>query len=705
MADQDASFTISAKDQTSEAFRAVEKAMKDIGARAQSLRDDMHELAEAFAVHKIADFIGHAIEARARLDDLADVAGTTPEEFSKFEQPAIRAGLGLDAVASASAKLQRSLGEAKAGNTEKAALFRAMGIDPEAAHDSVEAMQQVAVALTGVTDKDIAAKVASDLLGKSYAELRPFMKEVTEAGHLKATTTNEEVEKAKALTREYADLKLQYDLQARVVGEHLVPTLTSIVKVMADTKDGMDLTTGAGELLTTMLKGAASIALAAVDIFYGVGTSIGSVAAIITAAVHRDWEGVKTIWKDAHADIEAHTEATNKKIDAIWAATADQVAKHAETVAKAGGHGGEAAKKVEADLKATLDFQKNYPTLIQNEQNAAQAVGAAAKLRMDLLQEQLKRGGVDQRQYIEQAAAIDKKRLEDENTILEKEVGLAVTKGDKLKKAELTAAIDRNTALIEAGKQLTASRLQTFDLLENQAFHQRIARDVTNIQLENLTERQRINQGFQERQLAIDAAERARLISATEAARQRELVETRHQAALGNVAAQGALARRRFDEMDMRMKVSTVFGALQEMTQGVANNNRQMFELNKIASTANAIINTAQGVTLALASYPPPISFAMAAAQLAAGLVQISTIQSAQFGSASSPPSVGGGNATPTFTAPTVATNAASAAAKDPLTIVHFHGANKDEEETARRFMSALNEASRNGAQFIGANG
>jgi hypothetical protein len=199
----------------------------------------------------------------------------------------------------------------------------------------------------------------------------------------------------------------------------------------------------------------------------------------------------------------------------------------------------------------------------------------------------------------------------------------------------------------------------------------------------------------------IDAAERAGLMGATQAARQRELLELRHQAALGNIHAQGALARRKFDEMDNKQKTQAVFGTLQEITQGVANNNRQMFELNKIASTANAIINTAQGVTLALASYPPPISFAMAAVQLAAGLAQIQAIQSASFGGSSSPPSVGGGAATPTFQAPTVNTGGAgSADSKEPLTIVHFHGANKDEEETVRRFMSAMNEASRNGQRF-----
>jgi hypothetical protein len=72
----------------------------------------------------------------------------------------------------------------------------------------------------------------------------------------------------------------------------------------------------------------------------------------------------------------------------------------------------------------------------------------------------------------------------------------------------------------------------------------------------------------------------------------------------------------------------------------------QLFEDNKGVAIAQALINTAQGVTAALAQYPPPLSFAMAAAQAAAGAAQIATIKSTKPGSGGSAkrPSVGGGS-------------------------------------------------------------
>jgi hypothetical protein len=52
-----------------------------------------------------------------------------------------------------------------------------------------------------------------------------------------------------------------------------------------------------------------------------------------------------------------------------------------------------------------------------------------------------------------------------------------------------------------------------------------------------------------------------------------------------------------------------------------------IFQDSKAVAIAQALINTYQGVTKALASYPPPIAQAMAGLQLAAGLAQVANIR------------------------------------------------------------------------------
>lgn len=59
----------------------------------------------------------------------------------------------------------------------------------------------------------------------------------------------------------------------------------------------------------------------------------------------------------------------------------------------------------------------------------------------------------------------------------------------------------------------------------------------------------------------------------------------------------------------------------------MASNMETIFGKSKATSIAVALINTYQGITQALASYPPPISFAMAAIQAAAGFAQVMNIR------------------------------------------------------------------------------
>lgn len=58
---------------------------------------------------------------------------------------------------------------------------------------------------------------------------------------------------------------------------------------------------------------------------------------------------------------------------------------------------------------------------------------------------------------------------------------------------------------------------------------------------------------------------------------------------------------------------------------------RAMFEIGKGAAIAEAIVNTLTGATRALRAYPPPISFLMAAAQLALGYGYVNQIRSQQY--------------------------------------------------------------------------
>lgn len=103
----------------------------------------------------------------------------------------------------------------------------------------------------------------------------------------------------------------------------------------------------------------------------------------------------------------------------------------------------------------------------------------------------------------------------------------------------------------------------------------------------------------------------------------------------GLIAERGSLIEKKiildkakFEDEQNKLKLDAAketFGGLSTLTR---TGNRQLFEIGKAAAIANAVVNTAQGVTRALAQYPPPFSGLAAMSQAVAGAVQIAAIRS-----------------------------------------------------------------------------
>lgn len=122
-------------------------------------------------------------------------------------------------------------------------------------------------------------------------------------------------------------------------------------------------------------------------------------------------------------------------------------------------------------------------------------------------------------------------------------------------------------------------------------------------------------------------------------------VALKGQEALTKIAIDGMTERERFEAMSSKQKTQHILGSLEAITAGTAAHNKTMFQINKVAAIANAVVSTAEGVTKALASAPPPFNIALAAITAAAGAAQIQAIKATTFGSGTTP-SVAGSTAT-----------------------------------------------------------
>lgn len=137
-------------------------------------------------------------------------------------------------------------------------------------------------------------------------------------------------------------------------------------------------------------------------------------------------------------------------------------------------------------------------------------------------------------------------------------------------------------------------------------------------------------------------AELERLALWTEYQKNQEMA-WRHQQALATIFGTGAEQRLRFELASRKKQTAIVVGELTKMTRGVAQHNRTMFEINKIAGIAEATIHAWQGASRTMAAYPYPLNVALAGLSLAAGLAQVQAIKNTSFTGGGSGGSIGSG--------------------------------------------------------------
>jgi hypothetical protein len=86
-----------------------------------------------------------------------------------------------------------------------------------------------------------------------------------------------------------------------------------------------------------------------------------------------------------------------------------------------------------------------------------------------------------------------------------------------------------------------------------------------------------------------------------------------------------------FEKKTAGEKTQFLMGELDTQLGGISKHNKKLFAMQKAVQVAQAIMNTYTGATKAIASYPPPINFAMAALTVANGMAQVAQIKAQSF--------------------------------------------------------------------------
>lgn len=238
-----------------------------------------------------------------------------------------------------------------------------------------------------------------------------------------------------------------------------------------------------------------------------------------------------------------------------------------------------------------------------------------------------------------------------------------------------------NSAAIKAAQQ----ELQQFNALRD---------DLTNkAALED--------ESYKSRLAALDKFNADGLVSDEDADKLKQSALLQHQQTLMGLIKQGGADQNAFQQLNYEQQAESIFGELQNVTSGVAQHNRELFEINKVAGIANAVLNAYVGISKTLASYPYPFNLGLAALHAAVAFAQVDAIASSSYtGGGGTAPALSGSTAAPPTTP---VDGGGNAAAPSRTTQINISGVNPNASfsgQQVRDLITAINQQVSDGAQL-----
>jgi len=273
----------------------------------------------AFALSSMKNFIDQTVEATAKLDDLSEISGTTVERLSSWGGVAKMAGVGLEEVTNAVTKMSKGLMAADEETKGAGAALAYLGIEAKTAtgqlRDPGEVIEEVAKKLSEFKDGAGKTALAMDLLGKSGAQMLPFLKDLAEEGQLQVKVTAEQAAQAEHYEKTLVRLESQKKAVFKVIAMELIPAMDQFATAMLNAiKDADGMRKAAGDLakdgtIKEWANSAADAVAFVIDAFDGVARAVEIVGkgfgAMFAASDAKNFKQAGEMLKEYGRDVDA----------------------------------------------------------------------------------------------------------------------------------------------------------------------------------------------------------------------------------------------------------------------------------------------------------------------------------------------------------------------------------------------------------------
>ena len=222
--------------------QAMSKMQKSSSAATEALKGLAAGAAAGFSMGTLVGIVDRSTDALAKLDDMAQKTGSSVENLSKLSKVASAYGANFDEVDAAMTKLAKGMNAVDEEGSKVKAGLDALGISTKdlKIQDPSETFVLIARKLQEYKDGAGKAALMTDVLGKSGANLLPYMNDVAESLDKFSSDSNQAAAAASAYQDQLGELKVKHEELVTTIVGGLLPPMTDLVTAFNDSKKGAD---------------------------------------------------------------------------------------------------------------------------------------------------------------------------------------------------------------------------------------------------------------------------------------------------------------------------------------------------------------------------------------------------------------------------------------------------------------------------------
>lgn len=371
-------------DVDSSRFReSLDKAANDVSGFVRKVETIGKVLGAAFAADVVKDaasalshFVMKGAEAADQMGKLAQSTGVPVEKLSRLAYAASLSDLSTEELGMGLTKLNKAMMAAAQGGDEQIRLFDALGVKFKEAgklRDPIAVFQDLATQFKAMPDSAEKTAIAMEFFSKSGAKMIPLLNSGAdglkqmgeESDKLGKTIDDKAYKSAEAFNDNLTRMKAAMDGVATRAAAKLTPMLVNLGNELLTTTGKTGALEEAASVLAATIKILVSGGVILAGVFNVVGKALGSVGAAVVLAAQGEFKLAKQALQDGGEDMADTVMNMGKRLQAVWAASAEIAGEGAE----------DNATKSTADLAAILaKLRKSSPEVKKATESLTTAI-------------------------------------------------------------------------------------------------------------------------------------------------------------------------------------------------------------------------------------------------------------------------------------------------------------------------------------------